>query len=60
MKIESLKSSRMASFELVSSTKPVSGSSVGSAREQRRDRKLALPVDARVDDALLVDLELEP
>ena len=28
--------------------------------EERRDRELALPVDARVDDALLVDLELEP
>src|SRR4029453_6916296 len=28
--------------------------------EQRRDRQLALPVDAGVDDALLVDLELEP
>ena len=28
--------------------------------QQRRDRQLALPVDARVDDALLVDLELEP
>jgi hypothetical protein len=28
--------------------------------QQRRDRELPLPVDARVDDALLVDLELEP
>ena len=28
--------------------------------QERRDRELALPVDARVDDALLVDLELEP
>jgi hypothetical protein len=28
--------------------------------QQRRNRELALPVDARVDDALLVDLELEP
>ena len=28
--------------------------------EQGRDRKLALAVDAGVDDALLVDLELEP
>src|SRR6266540_3507287 len=28
--------------------------------KQRRDRQLALPVDAGVDDALLVDLELEP
>ena len=28
--------------------------------QQRRDRQLALPVDAGVDDALLVDLELEP
>ena len=28
--------------------------------EQRRDRQLALAVDAGVDDALLVDLELEP
>src|SRR5436190_1245660 len=28
--------------------------------QERRDRKLPLPVDARVDDALLVDLELEP
>ena len=28
--------------------------------EQRRDRELPLPVDAGVDDALLVDLELEP
>ena len=28
--------------------------------EQRRDRQLALPVDPRVDDALLVDLDLEP
>ena len=28
--------------------------------QQRRDRELALPVDAGVDDALLVDLELEP
>ena len=36
------------------------GSSAGSARRKRRDRQLALPVDARVDDALLVDLELEP
>src|SRR5581483_465070 len=28
--------------------------------EERRDRQLALAVDAGVDDALLVDLELEP
>src|SRR5581483_10113565 len=28
--------------------------------QQRRDRQLALAVDAGVDDALLVDLELEP
>src|SRR6476646_2881983 len=28
--------------------------------QQRRDRQLALAVDAAVDDALLVDLELEP
>ena len=28
--------------------------------QERRDRQLALAVDARVDDALLVDLELEP
>ena len=28
--------------------------------QQRRDRQLPLPVDAGVDDALLVDLELEP
>ncbi len=28
--------------------------------QQRGDRQLALAVDARVDDALLVDLELEP
>ena len=28
--------------------------------QQRRDRQLALTVDAGVDDALLVDLELEP
>jgi hypothetical protein len=28
--------------------------------QKRRDRQLALPVDACVDDALLVDLELEP
>jgi hypothetical protein len=32
----------------------------GESAQQRRDRQLALPVDARVDDALLVDLELEP
>jgi hypothetical protein len=28
--------------------------------QERGDRQLALPVDPRVDDALLVDLELEP
>ena len=28
--------------------------------QERRDRELALPVDTRIDDALLVDLELEP
>ena len=28
--------------------------------QERGDRQLPLPVDARVDDALLVDLELEP
>jgi hypothetical protein len=28
--------------------------------QERRDRQLALPVDAGVDDPLLVDLELEP
>src|SRR5262249_43782871 len=33
---------------------------LGEGAQERRDRELALPVDARVDDALLVDLELEP
>src|SRR6185437_16739667 len=33
---------------------------LGQSPEQGRDRELALPVDAGVDDALLVDLELEP
>src|SRR3954447_22394791 len=32
----------------------------GERAQERRDRELALPVDTRVDDALLVDLELEP
>ena len=32
----------------------------GESAEERRDRQLALPVDTRVRDALLVDLELEP
>ena len=32
----------------------------GKRPQERRDRQLALPVDAGVDDALLVDLELEP
>ena len=32
----------------------------GQRAQERRDRQLALPVDPRVDDALLVDLELEP
>ena len=32
----------------------------GQRAQERRDRELALPVDPRVDDALLVDLELEP
>ena len=32
----------------------------GQRPEERRDRQLALAVDAGVDDALLVDLELEP
>ena len=33
---------------------------VRQGAQERRDRQLALPVDARVRDALLVDLELEP
>src|SRR4029077_1078474 len=33
---------------------------LGERPEQGRDRELALPVDARVRDALLVDLVLEP
>ena len=36
------------------------GSSAGQGAQERRDRQLALAVDAGVDDALLVDLELEP
>ena len=32
----------------------------GERAQEGRDRELALPVDPRVDDALLVDLELEP
>jgi hypothetical protein len=33
---------------------------LGQGAQQRRDRELPLPVDARVHDALLVDLELQP
>ena len=33
---------------------------VRQGAQKRRDRKLALAIDARVRDALLVDLELEP
>ena len=32
----------------------------GQCTKERRDRELPLPVDPRVDDALLVDLDLEP
>jgi hypothetical protein len=48
MKAEPPKSSRIFSFD------------ARERAQERRDRQLSLPVDAGVDDALLVDLDLEP
>ena len=60
MKCESPNSLRIASLVARVEREP-GGRVLGrQGAEQRRDRQLALAVDAGVDDALLVDLELEP
>ncbi len=45
---------------LVSSWNPVDGVLRGQRAQERRDRELALPVDACEHQSLLVDLDLEP